>query len=58
MLLDCGFDEKRLKQEQAEIDAVRACHDWANPGDILVLPVHAATAQEAVAKMLSGLADG
>ncbi len=57
-LLDCGFDEKRLKQEQAEIDAVRACLDWANPGDILVLPVHAATAQEAVAKMLSGLADG
>lgn len=56
-LLDCGFDPANLRHEQAELDAVRACLEWAEPGDLLVLPVHSATAQEAVSTMLSQVAD-
>ncbi|AVP98707.1 Mur ligase [Ahniella affigens] len=51
-LLDLGFDASRLRQHQTELEAVQCCLDWATPGDLLVLPVHASTAQEAVAALL------
>lgn len=52
-LLDLGFEASRLRQHQTELEAVQCCLDWAAPGDLLVLPVHAATAQEAVADLLT-----
>jgi len=55
-LIDCGYDESRLRLIQTELDSVQCCLDWAQPGDLLVLPVHAATAQDAVAALLSSRA--
>lgn len=51
-LLDLGFDPARIRQHQTELEAVQACLDWSQAGDLLVMPVHAATAQEAVATLL------
>lgn len=51
-LLQHGFPEASVALSMCEIDAVRAALDWARPGDLLVLPVHSATARAATIELL------
>jgi cyanophycin synthetase len=51
-LLRQGLPDSALPVRMTEIEAVRTALDWARPGDVLVLPVHAAAAREATLAML------
>ena len=47
-----GFPESALPVVNSELDAARHALDWARPGDVLALPVHASSARAAVVAML------
>jgi UDP-N-acetylmuramyl tripeptide synthase len=54
-LANRGFDPGRVRTVLEEHDAVGALLAWARPGDVLVMPIHAAKSRAAVAEMLDGL---
>lgn len=49
-----GLPESALPVRMSEVEAVRCALDWAQPGDVLALPVHSAAARAAVVQMLAG----
>jgi len=51
-LLREGMVESALSMRMTELEAARHALDLAHPGDVLVLPVHAAAARTAVLEML------
>ena len=51
-LLRLGLPDSALAMRSSELDAVRCALDWARPGDVLALPVHAADARAAVLQIL------
>jgi len=55
-LLRSGLEEATLPMRMSELEAARCALDWARPGDVLALPVHAAAARAAVLDMLKGRA--
>lgn len=52
-LLRLGFTEASLPMCPSELEAARYALAWAQPGDVLALPVHAAAARAAVLELLS-----
>ncbi|HLJ37575.1 MAG TPA: Mur ligase family protein [Steroidobacteraceae bacterium] len=52
-LLLSGLPEAVLPMCPSELAAARYALDWAQPGDVLALPVHAVAAREAVLELLS-----
>ena len=52
-LLAAGYPSENIHTEADEVDAARQLLRWAQPGDVLVLPVH----QSASRKVLSALLD-
>jgi len=48
-----GLPEEALPVRPSELEAVHCALAWARPGDVLVLPVHAAPARAAVMALLS-----
>ncbi len=52
-LLRAGMAPATLQMRMSELAAVRAALEWARPGDVLALPVHAAAARSAVLALLS-----
>jgi len=55
-LLRAGMPQSALQLRMSELEAVRAALAWAQPGDVLALPVHSAAARSAVVALLSGSA--
>jgi UDP-N-acetylmuramyl tripeptide synthase len=55
-LLDAGFAAADLHLELDELEAARQMLSWSRPGDVLVLPVHAAPTRLALAQWLDALA--
>jgi UDP-N-acetylmuramyl tripeptide synthase len=53
VLLRAGFAAAALPLRPSEFEAVRCALEWAQPGDVLALPVHSAAARTAVLEMLS-----
>jgi UDP-N-acetylmuramyl tripeptide synthase len=53
-LLRAGVVPSALQMRMSELEAVEAALAWARPGDVLALPVHAATARAAVIALLNG----
>ena len=53
-LLRLGMHASALQDRQSEIEAARCALDWARPGDVLALPVHALAARRAVVAMVRG----
>jgi UDP-N-acetylmuramyl tripeptide synthase len=53
-LLRAGVARAALQMRMSELDAVRTALAWAQPGDVLALPVHAAAARAAVLALLNG----
>jgi UDP-N-acetylmuramyl tripeptide synthase len=53
-LLRLGFPESSLPVRNNEIDAARYALNWARPGDVLALPIHAPGARAAVVELLRG----
>ncbi|HEX4387903.1 MAG TPA: Mur ligase family protein [Steroidobacteraceae bacterium] len=51
-LLRAGVPQSSLAVCMSELAAVRYALDWARPGDVLALPVHASAAREAVLGLL------
>jgi UDP-N-acetylmuramyl tripeptide synthase len=54
-LLQAGLPEAALDLRLRELDSARAALAWAEHGDLLVLPVHAASAKRAVGALLDAL---
>ncbi len=54
-LLDAGFASADLHLELDELEAARQLWSWSRPGDVLVLPVHAAATRLALAQWLDAL---
>ncbi len=52
-LLAAGYPPENIQTEADEVDAARQLLRWAQPGDVLVLPIH----QSASRKVLSALLD-
>jgi cyanophycin synthetase len=48
-----GLPESSLPVRMSELEAVRCALEWAQPGDVLVLPVHSSAARAAVLALLS-----
>jgi len=53
-----GLDQVRLHTELSEVDAARGLLDWAQPGDVVVLPVHGREARQALVRWLDAVAQG
>jgi UDP-N-acetylmuramyl tripeptide synthase len=53
-LLRAGVAPPTLQMRMSELEAVRAALAWAQPGDVLVMPVHAGAARAAVVALLNG----
>lgn len=51
-LLRAGLPEAALPVRMSELEAARCALEWARPGDVLALPVHSASARNAVVAML------
>jgi cyanophycin synthetase len=51
-----GLPESALPVRMSEVEAVRCALEWAQPGDVLALPVHSAAARDAVLALLSATA--
>jgi UDP-N-acetylmuramyl tripeptide synthase len=51
-LLRLGLPDAALPMRETELDAARYALHWARPGDVLALPLHAASARAAVVAML------
>jgi UDP-N-acetylmuramyl tripeptide synthase len=49
-----GLPESALPVRDSELGAVRCALDWAQPGDVLALPVHSQSARAAVVALLGG----
>jgi len=47
-----GLPPSAVRVRMSEVEAAREALDWARPGDLLVLPLHAAAARAAVLGML------
>ncbi|HYM27519.1 MAG TPA: Mur ligase family protein [Steroidobacteraceae bacterium] len=47
-----GLPEAALPLRMSELEAVQCALEWAQPGDVLALPVHAAAARAAVLELL------
>jgi len=47
-----GLPESALPVRLSEVEAVRCALEWAQPGDVLALPVHSAAARTAVLELL------
>src|SRR6185437_12550262 len=47
-----GLPEATLPVRMSELEAVRCALEWAQPGDVLALPVHASAARAAVLELL------
>jgi len=52
-LLRAGIDAASLQVRMSELEAVQAALEWAQPGDVLAMPVHSAAARAAVVTLLS-----
>jgi len=52
-LLRAGMAADALQVSMSELEAVQAALGWAQPGDVLALPVHSAAARSAVVELLS-----
>jgi UDP-N-acetylmuramyl tripeptide synthase len=55
-LLDAGLDHGRLRTELSEVEAARGLLEWAQPGDVVVLPVHGRDARRALVDWLDAAA--
>jgi UDP-N-acetylmuramyl tripeptide synthase len=53
-LLRSGLPESALPVRMSEVEAARCALDWARPGDVLALLLHAPAARAAVLAMLKG----
>ena len=53
-LLRAGMPHSALQTRASELEAVHAALAWAQPGDVLALPVHSAVARAAVVALLNG----
>jgi len=53
-LLRAGVARTALQMRMSELEAVHAALAWAQPGDVLALPVHSAAARAAVVALLEG----
>ena len=51
-LLRAGLPQASLAVRMSETEAARCALEWAQPGDVLALPVHSAAAREGVLQML------
>jgi UDP-N-acetylmuramyl tripeptide synthase len=51
-LLGAGLAESRVRMQTGEAEAAASALEWAQPGDVLGLLVHAADARDAVLEML------
>ncbi|MCX7557101.1 Mur ligase family protein [Xanthomonadaceae bacterium JHOS43] len=51
-----GLSEASIDAIPEEVDAVRDLLDWAEPGDLLVLPIHGFAAKDTIIPMLDALA--
>jgi UDP-N-acetylmuramyl tripeptide synthase len=52
-LLRAGMAPEALQMSASELEAVQAALSWAQPGDVLALPVHSPAARSAVVELLS-----
>jgi len=52
-LLRAGVARSALQMRMSELEAVQAALAWAQPGDVLALPVHATAARAAVLALLN-----
>jgi UDP-N-acetylmuramyl tripeptide synthase len=50
----CGLPAEALPLRMSELEAVSCALEWAQPGDVLALPVHSAAARSAVLELLHG----
>ena len=57
-LTRAGLPAEALPVRLSELEAVRCALEWARPGDVLALPVHAAAARSAVLELLRPGAGG
>ena len=48
-----GLPDSALAVAMSEVEAARRALEWARPGDVLALPVHASKARAAVVEMLN-----
>ncbi|HYX75237.1 MAG TPA: Mur ligase family protein [Steroidobacteraceae bacterium] len=55
-LLRAGLPHSALQLRMSELEAAHAALAWAQPGDVLALPVHSAAARAAVVELLSASA--
>ncbi len=53
-LLRAGLPEAALAVRMSETEAARCALEWAQPGDVLALPVHSPAARTAVLALLEG----
>jgi cyanophycin synthetase len=53
-LLRMGFPASALPTTDTEMAAARLALEWARPGDVLALPLHATSARDEVVKLLQG----
>jgi UDP-N-acetylmuramyl tripeptide synthase len=51
-MLRAGLPESALEVQMTELAAVQRVLDWAQPGDVLVLPVHNRAVRDAVIELL------
>jgi cyanophycin synthetase len=49
-----GLPASSLRERGSEVEAARCALEWAQPGDVLALPVHALGARKAVMELVSG----
>jgi UDP-N-acetylmuramyl tripeptide synthase len=52
-LRHAGMPEAALPLRMSELEAVHCALEWAQPGDVLALPVHSAAARAAVLALLT-----
>lgn len=52
-LLRLGMNDSALQDRGTELEAAQCALDWARPGDVLALPVHAIEARRAVLDLLT-----
>jgi UDP-N-acetylmuramyl tripeptide synthase len=53
-LRSAGLPEAAVPMRPSELEAVHCALDWARPGDVLALPVHAPATRAAVLALLGG----
>ena len=53
-LRSAGLPDAALPVRMSELEAVRCALDWARPGDVLALPVHAPATRAAILALLGG----